>query len=165
MNTAIEHAKRGDLADVVKLYNHHIANTPVTFHTDCYSEQERAEWFNSHTGSGPHQLLVARLEGQFAGFAHSSAYSDRQAYASSVKLSVYLDDARRGQGLGTALYGRLIEALRKTGAHRAYGGVTLPNPASERLHDKLGFSRVGTLNEVGHKFGRYWDVALYELVL
>jgi len=46
--------------------------------------------------------------------------------------------------------------------HRAYGAIAAPNPASIRLHEKIGFERVAGYHEVGRKFGRFWDVDVYE---
>ena len=50
-------------------------------------------------------------------------------------------------------------------ATEIYTGVALPNEASEALHRKLGYRRLGVLTEVGRKFDRYWDVAWYEKCL
>ena len=81
----------------------------------------------------------------------------------SVETTVYLDPAATGSGLGTLLYGTLIDRLvGDDRLHRAYGGIALPNDASVALHEKLGFEHVGTYREVGRKFGRYWDVAWFE---
>lgn len=165
MDLRIDRAEPSDLADIVELYNHHIESTPVTFHTQAFTVEGRRAWFDSHAAEGKHQLFAARQGTSFVGFANSSPYGDRQAFTTSVSLSIYLKDAVTGRGVGTALYGTLIDAVRAAGAHRAYGGVTLPNSASNRLHEKLGFVDVGTLHEVGKKFGRFWSVRLYELAL
>ena len=75
---------------------------------------------------------------------------------------MYLAPDAHGKGLGRKLYETLIAALRGEDVHRLYGGITLPNDASIRLHEAMGFRRVSLTSEVGRKFGRYWDVALYE---
>ena len=46
--------------------------------------------------------------------------------------------------------------------HRAFAGITLPNAASVALHERFGFTAVGTFTEQGRKFGRYWDVVWFE---
>ena len=66
-----------------------------------------------------------------------------------------------GQGLGEQLYGALLH-LDSTDVHRIYGVITLPNPGSTRLHERLGFREVGRLTECGLKFGKWWDVAWLE---
>jgi phosphinothricin acetyltransferase len=63
------------------------------------------------------------------------------------------------------LYQALIADLRDRGVHCAVGGIALPNPASIALHEKVGFSKVGQLREVGWKLGRWVDVGYWELLL
>ena len=46
--------------------------------------------------------------------------------------------------------------------HRVYGLVVLPNPGSEKLHEKLGFQVTGLLHQGGYKFDEYHDVRIYE---
>ena len=68
-----------------------------------------------------------------------------------------------GKGLGTLLYQALIERLKTLDIHIVLGGITLPNPVSVRLHEKLGFKKVAHFSEVGYKFGRWLDVGFWEL--
>lgn len=77
-------------------------------------------------------------------------------------MSVYCAPEAAGRGIGTLLYTALFEALAGEDLHRAYAGIALPNEASVRLHDRFGFRHLGTYEEVGRKFDRYWDVAWYE---
>ncbi|GHE76015.1 phosphinothricin N-acetyltransferase [Streptomyces longispororuber] len=99
------------------------------------------------------------------GYATSSPLRPKPAYATSVEVSVYCAPEAAGRGVGTLLYRRLLAALEGEDVHRAYAGIALPNPASVRLHERFGFRHLGTYREVGRKFGRYWDVAWYELPL
>jgi phosphinothricin acetyltransferase len=64
--------------------------------------------------------------------------------------------------VGSALYGELFKILEGEDVHRAYAGITLPNPASVALHRRFGFREIGVFREVGRKLGCYWDVAWYE---
>jgi phosphinothricin acetyltransferase len=82
-----------------------------------------------------------------------------------VESSIYLAPDATGQGLGSRLYGALIGELRRKGLHCVIGGAALPNPASVALHERLGFSKVAEFREVGFKFGRWIDVAYWELML
>lgn len=161
----IRPAQESDLPAIVSLYNDYILHSPATFHTVPFSVEQRRAWFDSHSASGLYRLFSATAGGSVVGFASSGPFHERPAYASSVTLSVYLAPGCTGRGLGKRLYGSLIEAVRAAGAHRAYGGVTLPNPASERLHLGLGFRTVATYHEVGMKFGVYHSVRWYELAL
>ena len=156
-------AKAADLARIVEIYNHYIENTPASFETEPHTVEGRQEWFASFGETGPFRLIVAELDGSVMGFACSARFNPRAAYSTSVETSVYLDPDYTGRGFGAPLYGALLDELdREPGLHRAYGGISLPNPASIALHERLGFRHVGTFREVGYKFDRYWDIARYE---
>lgn len=156
-----------DLDALAEIYNHYVRETAVTFDTTVFLPEERRPWLLSHPIDGPHRLMVAR-EGKtmgksgILGYATSSAFRARPAYATSVEVSVYCAPDAGGRGVGTLLYKALFEALADEDLHRAYAGIALPNEASVRLHERFGFRHVGTCREVGRKFGRYWDVAWYE---
>ncbi|WP_407552258.1 N-acetyltransferase family protein [Streptomyces sp. Pv4-95] len=96
------------------------------------------------------------------GYATSSAFRPKAAYATSVEVTVYCAPRAVGRGVGTLLYEALFEALAGEDVHRAYAGIALPNESSVRLHARFGFRHIGTYTEVGRKFGRYWDVAWYQ---
>ncbi|WP_336052027.1 GNAT family N-acetyltransferase [Streptomyces sp. CA2R101] len=100
--------------------------------------------------------------GALLGYATSSAFRPKAAYAPSVEVTVYCAPHAAGRGIGTLLYTSLFEALADEDVHRAYAGITQPNEASTRLHTRFGFRHIGTYTEVGRKFGRYWDVAWYQ---
>lgn len=162
--------REDDLDALTALYNHYVLNTAVTFDTDAFTSEERRSWLLSHRRDGRHRLLVARsrvphAEGPLLGYAHSARFRPRAAYDTSVECSVYLTPRAAGRGLGTLLYTRLFESLIGQDLHRAYAGITLPNEASVRLHQKFGFEMCGTYREAGRKFGRYHDVGRYEKVL
>ncbi len=156
-------ARAADLPGLVDIYNHYVVNTAVTFDTRPFSVDERHAWFDGFASDGIHRLLVAEADGRLAGYASSSALKARAAYDRSVETTIYLRPALTGSGIGGKLYGELISGLAgDPRLHRAYGAIALPNNASVALHERLGFSLVGTFAEVGFKFDRYWDVAWYE---
>lgn len=161
--TRVRPAVRGDLPALVDIYNHYVRETPVTFDTEPFSVESRAAWFSSFGNDTPYRLLVAVCGDDICGYASSACFKPRQAYDVSVETTIYLDPQATGAGIGTLLYGALLDLLvDDTRLHRAYGGIALPNDASVALHEKFGFELVGTYREVGRKFDRYWDVAWYE---
>ncbi len=159
---SVSNAEPGDYARVVEIYNHYILHSPATFDLQPYSIGERVPWFARFDSDGRYQLLVARREQAVVGYAYSSPFHDRPAYDISVETTVYLDPEHLGAGAGTALYTELFKRLADCDLHGAYAGITLPNDASERLHEKFGFTQIGIETEVGRKFDRYWSVARYE---
>ncbi len=116
------------------------------------------------TEPGDH-LLVADAGSEAVGYAYSSSYRPRPAYARTREVSVYLDGSARGLGLGRLLYDELLGRLRADDVHQVLAVIALPNDASEALHRACGFERVGLLPEVGWKFGRWIDTALWGLTL
>ncbi len=159
----IRSAGTGDLADLERIYNHYVTTTHITFDTEAFTLEQRRAWFDGFSESGPHRLLVAETEAGVVGYASSIRFRPKSAYHTSVETTVYLDPPHVGLGFGHRLYRALLEALAgEPAVHRAYGGIALPNPASIALHESLGFRRVGTFREVGHKFGKFWDVSWFE---
>jgi phosphinothricin acetyltransferase len=162
-NVHIRRAEIDDLVTLTRIINHYVATSHITFETEPFTVAGRVEWFEHFAPTGPHQLLVAQMSEGVVGFASSSTFRSKPAYRTSVETTVYLDPEFQGRGVGTALYAALFDALRKEPqVHRAYGVIAQPNPASVALHRRLGFRLLGTLSEAGLKFGRYWDVSLYE---
>jgi phosphinothricin acetyltransferase len=165
MNVQVSPGGEADLAALTDIYNHYVRETAVTFDVTPLTTGERRPWLLSHPEDGPHRLMVARIPGsggRVLGYATSSAFRPKAAYATSVETSVYLAPDAGGRGVGTLLYQRLFELLASEDVHRAYAGVTLPNDASVRIHERFGFRQVGLYEEVGRKFGEYHDVAWFE---
>jgi phosphinothricin acetyltransferase len=161
-DVAIRPARVSDLAALTAIYNHYVCETPITFDLEPFEVEARRPWLEGFATTGPYRLFVAEREGELLGYAGSMRFRTKAAYATSVETTVYLREACTGSGLGATLYTALFEALRGEDLHRAYAGITLPNPASIRLHERFGFLPVGVFHEVGRKLDRYWDVAWYE---
>ncbi len=157
-------ARADDLTELTAIYNHYVTHTSITFDVDPVSVADRAGWLARFGVSGPYRLLVAELDGAggLLGYASSGSFRPKAAYRPSVEVSVYCAPDATGRGVGDRLYRSLFAELRTEDVHRAYAGISLPNPASERLHQRHGFRPVGTFREVGRKFGRYWDVQWWE---
>ncbi len=164
--TLVRDGGPGELEQLNELYNHYLRETHITFDIVPITMAQRTEWFSHLATSGPHRLLVAAeprgSREHVLGYASSHPFRPKQAYETSVETSIYLAPDAVGQGVGTALYTALFEALAGEDLHRAYAGIGIPNDASIALHERFGFARVAYFTEQGRKFGRYWDVAWYE---
>ena len=101
---------------------------------------------------------VATRQGAVVGYSYASRHRARAAYRWSVECSVYLAESARGQGIGRALYERLMAELTRLGYVTALAGVTLPNDASVRFHEAVGFTTIGVSRSVGFKHGAWRDV-------
>jgi phosphinothricin acetyltransferase len=158
----VRRALASDIPALLDIYNHYVVHTHITFDLEPHTLEQRLEWFAVFSPTGRHQCFVAEESGYPVGWASSGAFKERAGYDTSVETSVYLAPDATRRGLGRRLYETLFEALQRADVNRAYGGIAQPNKASVRLHERTGFARIGTYREVGRKFGRFWDVAVYE---
>ena len=163
LEATIRRGRESDMPALRDILNHYILNSVVTFEMVELSLENRKTWFTQFSDTGRYQLFVAEQAEEVVGYAASLRFHQRPAYAPSVMSSIYLHPEHTGKGTGEKIYSELIENLKKAeDVHRIYGLVVLPNPASERLHEKLGFQVAGLLHEGGYKFGKYHDVRMYE---
>jgi phosphinothricin acetyltransferase len=137
----------------VDIKNYYIRHGHVTFDTEETSLEQQRQWFAGYSSDGPHQVWVAASSEGILGYACSKPYRAHPAFDATVETSISLNPARRGQGLGTLLYTRLLEALNSQPVHLAVAGVALPNDASIALHRKMKFEMVGVFKEYATKRG------------
>ena len=121
-------------------------------------------WFKAKE-SGRYPVIGALHHEQLLGFASFGSFRAWPAYKYTVEHSVYVHREHRGKGIGAALLERLIDAAREQQYHVMVGGIDASNRASVALHEKLGFIHAGTIPQVGFKFGRWLDLAFYQLLL
>ena len=152
-----------DAAACAAIYAPHVAGSAVSFEERAPDAAEMAARIERYGAS--HAWLVAEREGEVVGYAYATAFSDRPAYRWSASVSVYVADGAHGQGVGRDLYGALFDRLRERGFRMACAGITLPNAASEALHERLGFELVGVNREIGWKDGAWRDVGWYQMEL
>ena len=157
-----------DAAAINRIYNHYVRHTAITFEVEPWSAERRQAWIGEFGGNGggdgdnPYHALVAELDGALAGFAFNSPFRPRAAYRRSTETTIYTAPQRQAHGIGAALYENLFQLIEKTDLHRAYAVIALPNARSVAFHRRFDFTEIGTLSEVGYKFGRYVDVAWFE---
>ncbi len=159
----IRDAVSTDAGAIASIYNHYIHNTVATFEEDELSTAQMAARMQSVQGAG-YPWLVAERDGVIVGYAYASRWRERVAYRYSAESTVYLAPDTTGAGLGTLLYTELFERLKSMGAHAVMGGITLPNPASVALHEKLGMRKVAEFSEVGYKQGQWLDVGYWQRI-
>ena len=156
----IRAATPDDAGQIASIYNHYIEHSVITFEEEPVADavmQARIE-----QGLLKYPWLLAERDERVAGYAYATQWKPRSAYRNTVETSVYISPEHPRQGLGEALYRALIDVLREKGFHSALGGIALPNEASVALHEKLGFRKVGELEEVGRKFDRWVNVGYWQ---
>jgi L-amino acid N-acyltransferase len=156
----VRRAGPADLPAITSIYNQAVARTVATFDTEPRSEGAARSWWEHHGDRYP--VLVAVQGDKVVGWASLSAWSDRRAYDGTAEVSEYVDEAARGDGVGTLLLGALLDEARRAEFHVLLARVAGGNEASLKLHHAHGFRRVGVMHEVGRKFGRWVDVEVLE---
>jgi len=158
----VEDAVEQDITEITRIYAHHVLNGLASFEETAPSQEEMLARFRSVTSAG-FPYLVARESGHVVGYSYASAYRPRPAYRFTVEDSVYVSNASRGMGIGSALLKALIERC-ENGAWRQMLAVIgdSANAGSIALHSRLGFRPAGSLMSVGFKLGRWVDSVLMQ---
>lgn len=163
MNFTIRRAELADIEAITEIYNEAILTTTATFDTEPKSLADRRRWFESHDDR--HPIIVAVMEGRVVGWGCLTEYSDRCAYADTAETSFYVDTNYRGRGIGRQLKAATIDEARRLRFHTLIARVAQGSDASLYLNREAGFVHVGTLKEVGRKFGRLLDVHILQKIL
>jgi len=152
-----------DAAGITTIYNHYVLHSIVTFEVEPVLPAEMEKQLTKSAKNFP--CLVYENKGDILGFAYAGKWKSRCAYRQSVESTIYVRHEHFRRGLGTLLYSALLDELRKTDCHAVIGGISLPNPASVALHEKLGFRKVAHFREVGFKFNQWIDVGYWQLIV
>lgn len=161
----IRDAHAADFPAIAALTNHYILNTAIHFGTEPVSPADMtASWQKSRE---VYPFLVGEREADqsFIGYAKAGRWRERAAYDRTAEVGIYIRPEFQGQGHGKDLYRALIAACLARGFHTLVAGIALPNPASIRLHESVGFTHTGTFRQVGWKLSAWHDVAFYQMML
>ena len=159
----IRKAEEKDIEALLSIYNYEVLNSTATFDLTPKTSEQWTEWFNAHNVDN-HPLIVSEVNGKVAGYASLSPYREKEAYKSTVELSVYVHTDYRQRGIATALMQEIIRMAREDDTiHTIVSVITSENEVSVKLHHKMGFTCCGTIHSVGEKFSRYLDISNFEL--
>lgn len=160
----IRKALMTDLEQLKNIYNHAVLHTVATFDTEVKDDNNRLEWFRDHE-KDPYVIFVKEKDGAVCGYASLSRYHDRKAFDPTVEISVYVDEAYRGMGIGKELMIHTMEYARNHPKIKTVISlITGENQVSIRLHEQLGFRYCGTLQQVGYKHDRWLDLNSYQII-
>ena len=161
MAVLIRLGRAEDAAEIAAIYAPYVTDSRVSFEEvapDAAEIEQRIR--GDQPGFNP--WFVAEQDGKLCGFASSSPFRKRPAYRWTVETGIYLSPDACGRGIGRDLLARLLWTLEHQGYVAAIGAITLPNAPSVILHERLGFTNVGTYRRVGFKMGEWLDVGLWE---
>jgi len=152
-------------AAILDIFNEAIANSTALYDYQLRTAADMAAWFDGKARRNYPVVCAENDAGELLGFASYGQFRERPAYKYTVEHSVYVDARCRGQGVGRALLGAIIEAAGKQDYHVLVGGIDAANSVSIQLHRKFGFTPCGIVRQAGFKFGRWLDLAFYQLIL
>ena len=156
----IREAKSKDAKAIASIYNHYILNSSISFEEKPINENIIIERINY---SGKNKWWIYESADELLGYGYSTNWKSRSAYRYTVESSIYLKPIKFRNGIGTALYTKLLESLKKEGFRRVLAGISLPNESSVLFHENFGFKKVGQLESVGYKFKKWIDIGYWEL--
>lgn len=159
----IRKAELADLDAIREIYNEAILTTTATFDTEPKTAEERLKWFQSHGERFP--VFVAVVEGKVVGWSSLNQWSDRRAYDETAETSFYVKSEFRGRGIGRKLKEATITEAKRLGFHSLLARVAQGSEESLHLNYSVGFVLVGTMKEVGQKFGKRLDVHILQKML
>ena len=160
----IRAAQPDDAAAIADIYNHAVLHTTAIWNDTTVDVANRMQWIAARQAAGFPVLVAVESQGVI-GYASYGDWRPWDGYRHTVEHSVYVDRNGRGKGVGGLLMVALIERAREQGKHMMSAGIESENSASIALHNKLGFSDSGRLNQVGCKFGRWLDLTFMQLKL
>ncbi len=178
----IRSAKVEDAAALQSIYRPYVENTAITFEYDAPSVEEFAERIRRMLEKYPY-LVLERTEESVAGgngagtaeilgYCYAGVFKGRAAYSHSVETSIYVKMGEHGKGYGRALYIELEKELKARGILNAYACIASPKPgsthldnSSQKFHEHMGYSLVGTFNDCAYKFGQWYNMIWMEKML
>ena len=161
----IRRAVIDDVQDCLNIYNYEVEHGVATLDLEPRTLEEWHEWYNVHSDEH-HPIIVGTIDDVVVGYASLSPYRLKDAFKSTVELSIYIHQDYRGQGVATRLMEHILEmAKADTMIHNVVSVITAGNEGSTKLHNRFGFTYCGLTPEVGFKHGKYQDTETYVLLV
>ena len=154
-----------DIASCLDIYNYEVVNGVATLDLEPRTLPEWQEWYEAHQTS-EHCIFVGLIDDVVVGYASLSPYRTKDAFKSTVELSIYIHQEYRGKGIATQLMDHILEIAKNDPLlHNVVSVITAGNEGSTKLHKRFGFTYCGLTPQVGFKHGKYQDTETYALLV
>lgn len=158
--THVRHAQA-----ILDIFNEAILTSTALYDYHPRTLQSMEAWFAAKDKGAFPVVGIEDATGTLLAFGSYGTFRAWPAYKYTVEHSVYVHRDHRGKGLGLQIMQALMAAARTRDVHAMVGAIDATNAGSIALHQRLGFQHVGTLPQVGFKFGRWLDLAFYQVLL
>lgn len=152
----VKNAQIEDAEEILAIYRPYVLNTAISFEIEVPSVEEMAQRIINYSSNYP--FLVATIDKQIVGYAYSVPFSPRKAYEYSCEMSLYIDESAQGLGVGSQLYQKMEEILKKRGIVQLISCITASNTNSLLFFERRGFTKAGQIPNIGYKFDQWHDV-------
>jgi L-amino acid N-acyltransferase YncA len=156
MSVSIRPFHKDDWIDVSKIYDHGLRTRNATFETQLPEYEVWIKKFHTHL------LWVAVEHNEIVGWVGLQPVSPRKVYEGVVEVTIYIDPAHSGKGIGTALIKHMISESEKAGIWTLYASIFPENTASIKLHRSAGFREIGSREKIGQLDGKWRNTVLFE---
>jgi len=150
-----------DADEICAVWNPLIRDTATTFTT----AEKTPEMIRTDIEQRGGAFFVALNEDVLVGFATYFAFRSGPGYARTKEHSINLAPQGRGHGTGQALMRALENHAKEAGVHSLWAGISGENPQGVDFHQRIGFSEIARLPQVGRKFDRWMDLVLMQKIL
>jgi L-amino acid N-acyltransferase YncA len=156
MSTVFRRFSKNDWSRVSEIYQQGLLTRNATFETEVPEYETWIKKFNSNL------LWVAVIDDHVVGWAGLQPVSTRKVYEGVVEVTLYIDSAHSGNGIGTTLMKHLILESEKAGVWTLYASIFIENTASIRLHESAGFKKIGVRDRIAQLDGKWRSTVLYD---
>lgn len=160
-------ARPEDVEELLKIYAPYVENTAITFEYKVPSIEEFQQRIENTLRKYPY--FVAEQNRKPAGYAYAGPLKERAAYDWAVETTIYIQQEKRGIGIGKRLYDRLESVLKEQGILNLYACIAYPEQEDEYLtmdsvnfHKRLGYQQIGKFQNCGYKFQRWYHMIWME---
>ncbi|ONI43759.1 hypothetical protein AN641_09230 [Candidatus Epulonipiscioides gigas] len=155
----IRFVEETDIERIYKIYSYYVDNTGASLELDLPDFEDFKNRVN--TIAKTHPYIVYEIDEKIIGFAYAYKFMEREGYKYSVTTSIYLDPNYTQQTMGEHLYKALLALLKVQGFYTAYAIITSSNKKSMKFHEKLGFTLVAEMKNIGYKFDQWLNTTYY----
>ena len=147
-----------------EIFNEVLRNTNSIYREEEVTLEERYAWFDEKIDHG-FPIFGAYEGDHLIGYAGYGTWRAAQGYRKSVELTIYVDQKRRGKGIGSKLMQTIIEHAKADGYHVMIGAIDAANQQSIEFHKRFGFVEVARMPEVALKNDQWLTLVFMQKLL